>query len=107
MAEALEIWKRYPKEIESGLDSECHGRSIEQWHRGEMSSRKLMVLVEGLSAESWFKQRLVADLAREKAEKERAEMLAAHADIHGRLMGDIRSPYDMASSVVEKHTPVN
>lgn len=104
MGEALLLFRRYPKQIESGLETEYPGRDIGQWHRGEMSSRKLMVLIEGLSAESWLKQSVNSDIAREKADAERAALLAAHADVHGRLMGEIRSPYDMSMSVVEKHS---
>ena len=103
MVPALAVWSRYPKQIEAGLRAEYPGVSIRQWHRGELSSREFLVLVEGMSAESWFKTCLVAALRREKADAEREAMLAAHADVHGRLLGEIRSPYEMTMSVVEKH----
>lgn len=54
MLEALRIWLLYPTQIESDLEIYCN-RSIGEWHRGQMSSRKLLVLLAGLPAESEFK----------------------------------------------------
>lgn len=63
-----------------------------------------MELVEGMSADSWFKQVLNADLKREELEKRRAEMAESAADFEGRLKGEIRTPWDMETSVVDKRT---
>lgn len=104
MSEALEIWKRYPKQIATGLRSEYPGAHIRQWHRGEMSSLEFMELVEGLPGDSWFKSALNADLARAKAEAERSEMYAAHTKVRSYLMGEDRIPHAMSLSVIEKHT---
>lgn len=41
---AVELWARYPTEIEADL-SHRHGRHIREWHQGQMSSRELLALV--------------------------------------------------------------
>ncbi|TDH48893.1 hypothetical protein E2F47_22265 [Mycobacterium eburneum] len=41
--------------IESDLALHYNGRSIGEWHRGEMSSRELLVLLSGLPERSRFK----------------------------------------------------
>ncbi|WP_141564411.1 hypothetical protein [Mycolicibacterium palauense] len=63
-----------------------------------------MELVEGLSAESWFKQSLNHDLSRAETERRRREMSESAADFEGRLRGDIRTPWDMTVSLAEKRT---
>lgn len=97
------MWLKYPKQIESGLCTEYPGLDIGQWHRGEMSSRKLIVLIEGLSGDSWFKQSLNADLKEAAAQRRREQMAESAADFEGRLRGEIRDPWDMTVGLVEKH----
>lgn len=104
MADALSLWIRYPKQIATGLRSEYSGAHIKQWLRGEMSSREFLELVEGLSAESWLKQSLVADLKQSEADARRAEMQWSAADFEARLRGEVRDPWDMDTSLVDKHT---
>lgn len=103
MLEALAVWTKYPKQIATSLRSEYSGVHIRQWLRGEMSSREFMELVEGLPAESWFKQDLFADLKRDDINKRRAEMDWSAADFEARLRGEIRDPWDMTAGKVEKH----
>ncbi|MBU8833597.1 hypothetical protein [Mycolicibacterium goodii] len=104
MTEALQLWKRYPKQIEAGLRAEYPGAHIRQWLTGEMSSREFMVLIEGLSGDSWFKASLRADMQRSKAASDREELQAVRAQIDGMLTGRIRSevPLEIA---VEKRKP--
>lgn len=102
--DALALWVRYPKQIATGLRSEYPGVHIKQWLRGEMSSREFLELVEGLSGESWFKLVLNRDLEDAKREARRAEMQWSAADFEARLRGEIRDPWDMTVSVVDKHT---
>ncbi len=96
------LWIRYPKQIATGLRSEYPGAHIRQWLTGEMSSREFMELVEGMPAESWFKQALNADLKQAEIDQRREEMAESAADFEGRLRGEIRDPWDMTLAV-EKH----
>lgn len=41
---AIELWTRFPLEIEADL-SHRHGRRIREWHQGQMSSRELLTLI--------------------------------------------------------------
>lgn len=41
---AIQLWMRYPLEIEADL-SRQHHRHIREWHQGQMSSRELLTLV--------------------------------------------------------------
>ena len=100
----MALWIRYPKQIATGLRSEYPGAHIRQWLQGEMSSREFLELVEGLSAESWFKQALVADLKESEVEARRAEMEWSAADFEARLRGEVRDPWDMDVSLIDKHT---
>lgn len=54
MAAALLRVKKYPREIETCLQAHYHNADIGQWWRGEMSSRKLINLIDGLPGDSWF-----------------------------------------------------
>ncbi len=45
--EVLATWRKYPTEIAYDL-SVVHHRHIGEWHRGEMSSRELIELIEPL-----------------------------------------------------------
>lgn len=56
---ADEVWwllKRYGKLIEATIESCYPGRDIGQWYRGEMSSRKVLVLLEEAPQDSQFKK---------------------------------------------------
>lgn len=55
MLDALKIWRLYPTQIESGL-SLFTRHDIGEWFRGELSSRKLLVLLEELPEKSRFKE---------------------------------------------------
>lgn len=54
MLEAFPVWRLFPTQIESDLALH-YGRSIGEWHSGSMSSRELLVLLEGLPESSKFK----------------------------------------------------
>lgn len=54
--EALKFVRAYPHEIEADLA--FRGIDIADWHRGDMSSRRLLVLLEGLPEGSLFKTAL-------------------------------------------------
>jgi hypothetical protein len=53
--QALSVWMLFPTQIETDLKAHYPGCSIGQWHRGEMSSRELLVLLNGLPDRSRFK----------------------------------------------------
>lgn len=53
----LPTWRKFPTEIRYDL-SAVHGRSIGEWHRGQMSSNELIDLVEHLPDRSAFKTAL-------------------------------------------------
>ena len=57
MVEACRIWRLFPAQIESDLALH-YGRSIGEWHRRDftMSSRELLVLLDGLPETSKFKE---------------------------------------------------
>jgi hypothetical protein len=48
------VWRLFPNQIESDLELH-YGLSIGEWHRGEMRSRRLLVLLNGLPDRSKFK----------------------------------------------------
>lgn len=54
MPEALKLLRLYPTQIESGLLL-FTPHDIGQWYRGELSSRKLLVILEELPETSLFK----------------------------------------------------
>lgn len=104
MLEAIQIWKLYPKQIESGIQAEYPGRHIREWHQGSMSSREFLVLIEGLSADSWFKASTLQDLRRMQAQSERSKMQAAHQLVEDHLEGRAHIPGAMPIGVVDKRT---
>jgi hypothetical protein len=53
--EAISLWRHFPTQIESDLKAYYPGCNIGQWHRGEMSSRELIVLIADLPDRSRFK----------------------------------------------------
>lgn len=61
MLTALQTVKAYPLQTEVGLNKYYPGFDIGQWHRGEMSSRKLLTLISGFDSESWFWASVRAD----------------------------------------------
>lgn len=56
MLEAIKLWRLFPSQIASDLQIHCHGRHIREWHQGEMSSRELLELLDGLPESSRFKE---------------------------------------------------
>lgn len=83
------------------MAAEYPGRDIGQWYRGEMTSRKLLVLVEGLSADSWFKADLRRDLQTMRTDADREALKAVRALTDGVLTGAIDTgPLEI--SVAEK-----
>ncbi|AER47882.1 tail assembly chaperone [Mycobacterium phage Courthouse] len=52
--EAMARWMVFPREIECDL-SLYHNHDIGEWYRGELSSRKLLILLDGLPEDSWYK----------------------------------------------------
>ena len=84
MPEAFERWSHYSKEIACDLRHFYPGTHIKQWHQGEMSSRELLELLDGLPDEgandpSWFKIAVRADYKRMKDEE------AAKPMVEGRV----------------------
>lgn len=51
----IRLWRLFPTQIESGL-SLYHHRSIGEWHRGQMDSAELLILLEELPETSKFKE---------------------------------------------------
>ena len=90
MREAFLRWRLFAKEIESDL-SLYHQRDIGDWHEGRMSSRKLLVLTDGLEHDSWYKVSGRMLLERMKEEEERVYASNARsimfAQLHGQKMG--------------------
>jgi hypothetical protein len=88
--EAFLRWRLFAKEVESDL-SQYHNRDIEDWHTGKMSSRKLLVLTDGLPDESWYKVSGRALMERMKQEEElkyaNDVRRMMHAQLHGQKMG--------------------
>ena len=70
---ALQIVRQYPTQIEADLERE-YGRDILDWYRGELSSRKLLVLLEELSDN--------ASLKKEFSESGWPEWVQILAEIH-------------------------
>ncbi len=69
VVEMLPRWRLFPREIESDLHL-YHLLDIGDWHSGEMSSRKLLIYLDGLPGDSWYKLSVNEFLeeAREEAE---------------------------------------
>lgn len=58
MLEAFQRWKTFPREIEADLARE-YGIDIGDWFEGRLSSRRFIVLTDGLLPDqSWYKQAL-------------------------------------------------
>jgi hypothetical protein len=58
VVEALQVWRLFPTLIEAELKHHYPGCSIGQWHRGEMTSRELLVLLRELPDDSKWKERI-------------------------------------------------
>ena len=86
MAEAIPRWRLFPREIEHDL-SLYHDRDIGDWHEGRMTSRKLLVLLDGLPDDSWYKLSARAMIERVKKDAERAHKAEIKSLIHGQLYG--------------------
>lgn len=57
---AVWVWRQHPNEIEASIRKEYPNDDIMDWHRGTMSSRRLLVLIEGLSDRSPYKREISA-----------------------------------------------
>lgn len=55
MALAIARWRPYANKIEADFREFYNGVNIGQWHRGEMSSREFLSLLDGLPARSRYK----------------------------------------------------
>lgn len=85
--EAIPLWKLFPREIEAGLETYYPGREIGQWHTGEISSRKLLVLVDGFPSDSWYRMRAERWVKDMKEEEERRYRLDVSGLIYAQLSG--------------------
>lgn len=72
-------WSRFPKQIAAGLRAHYHGAHIRQWHTGEMSSRELLELLDGMPEESEYKRALDGYPFGVERDWTRAEYLAARS----------------------------
>lgn len=61
-------WKIFPREIESDLQL-YHRIDIGDWYSGKLSSRRAIILLDGLPGDSWYKLS-VAQYIEEVAEEE-------------------------------------
>jgi hypothetical protein len=52
--EMVQRWKLFARQIEADL-SLYHHLDFGEWHVGNVSSRKVMTLLDGLPNESWYK----------------------------------------------------
>lgn len=52
--EMIQRWKLFARQIESDL-SLYHHLDFGKWHVGEITSRRVMTLLDGLPNESWYK----------------------------------------------------
>lgn len=70
MPEAFLRFRLFSREIESDL-SLYHHIDIGDWHEGRISSRKLLVLTDGLPEDSWYKTsgRVLMERMREEEER--------------------------------------
>lgn len=55
MLEAIKLWRLFPNQIASDLQAH-YRRHIREWHQGQMSSRELLELLDGLPETSKFKE---------------------------------------------------
>lgn len=86
VAEAIPRWRLFPREIEHDL-SLYHNRDIGDWHEGRMTSRKLLVLLDGLPDDSWYKLSARALIQKVKDDKERALKAEVKGLIFAQLTG--------------------
>lgn len=86
MTEAIPLWKTFPREIECDL-SLYHNVDIGDWHTGKMSSRKLLVLLAGLPADSWYRTSAHQYLEEARAEKEHLYKREIQGLIYAQLTG--------------------
>lgn len=52
---AIARWKPFAAKIEADFRQHYHGITVAQWHRGEMSSREFLVLLDELPEQSRYK----------------------------------------------------
>lgn len=92
----------YSREIASDV-SLYHHRSITEWLRGEMSSRELLIILDGLPDESSFKTWCYrgGDWTDDQKIKARTanELALARADGHGYMPDLVKSPAEIATEM--------
>lgn len=86
MKEALPRWKLFPREIECDL-SLHHHVDIGDWHRGVLSSRRLLTLLDGLPTDCWYKLSLQKYWDDLQEESHQAEVADARSIIFAMLHG--------------------
>ena len=90
MAEAIPRWRLFPREIESDL-AFYHHIDIGDWHEGRMTSRRLLVRLDGLPEDSWYKLSARALIQKIKDDAERAQKAEVKglifAQLHGQKVG--------------------
>lgn len=84
MEEMFLRWKVFPRETEADL-SLYHRIDIGDWHNGEVSSRKLLTFLDGLPADSWYKQSAMKFVQEVNDEKERMHA----ADVGGLIFAQL------------------
>lgn len=87
MTEAVPRWRLFPNQIECDLRAHYHGVHIGMWHTGEMCSRELIVLTDGLPEDSWYKTSIRELKQRVKDDEARAERDAVKRLISAQLSG--------------------
>lgn len=101
VVEAITVWIAWPHEIEFDLENYTK-YSIKDWLRGKMSSRKFMMLLEGIinsHQESWLRfvvQRDAAQARQEYEDRLEAEVKAVNkAQMHNQplRMSDLGEDY--------------
>lgn len=100
------MWVEYPQQLEASLEAEYPRFDVlGAWLTGEITSRKFLTLVYGLSNDSWFKQALHQDLREIAAEEEHSAVVASRSMVKALLTGQAKlaAPGDMT---VEKRSPI-
>ena len=79
-------WRLFPREIECDL-SLYHHIDIGEWHVGNLSSRKLLALLDGLPDESWYKLSVARFIQEMEDEQQSVEITDVRSLIFAQLHG--------------------
>jgi hypothetical protein len=97
--DALAVWIWYGRELEADLQRYYHV-NIADWLHGDMSSRRLLTLIDGLPEESLFKTWALRGGDWSSAEYREARMInevaLSRADGKGYMPTLIKSPWQIA-----------